>query len=293
MEFLLKLQNFLTNAEKSIATILKVLILSKFRSEIKAAQREKEALIIGNGPSFKEILENHFNWLKNKELFCVNDFGKTKFYEKLRPESYVICDALYWRDDANAAAMASRKELFTALKDKTHWKLRFYCPFEAKKYKKWREELVRNEHIEIVYYNNTPVEGWDWFKFLFFRRNLGMPRPHNVLLPSIFLALNLGYKTLYLCGADHSWLPLITVTSDNRVLMKQKHFYSDNEPAGAPFLKNGKEESRLHDVLMTFYIMFSGYFELKRYADFRDGRVINLTTDSFIDAFEKLSLHKH
>ena len=41
--------------------------------------------------------------------------------------------------------------------------------------------------------------------------------PHNVLIPSIAIGLRLPFKKIYLAGADHSWLPEITVTDDNEV----------------------------------------------------------------------------
>ena len=52
----------------------------------------------------------------------------------------------------------------------------------------------------------------------FFSKGLAMPRPHNVLIPSIMNLAYLGYKELYIVGADHSWLSEITVNENNEAL---------------------------------------------------------------------------
>ena len=52
-----------------------------------------------------------------------------------------------------------------------------------------------------------------------------MPRSHNVLIPTIMIALQLDFKKILLAGADHNWLKDIYVSADNRVFLTQKHFY--------------------------------------------------------------------
>ena len=60
-------------------------------------------------------------------------------------------------------------------------------------------DLVRNEIINVlstnpnlkpIYFNQTPIEGFDWFKHLMFKRKMGMPRPHNVLIPTVISSYN-------------------------------------------------------------------------------------------------------
>ena len=56
-----------------------------------------------------------------------------------------------------------------------------------------------------------------------------MPRPRNVLIPSIMLAINSGYRRVYVAGADHSWLKTLSVDDENRVVSIQPHFYKEKE----------------------------------------------------------------
>jgi len=97
------------------------------------------------------------------------------------------------------------------------------------KNKEWQPLLAGNPHIKLYVYNTTPIEGFQVFCNWIFRKGWGVPRPHNVLIPSIAMGLRLPFKKIYLAGADHSWLPEITVTDDNVVLMHQKHFYDQNK----------------------------------------------------------------
>lgn len=102
--------------------------------------------------------------------------------------------------------------------------MNFFVPARALKNKEWQPMLAGNPNIRLCIYNTTPIEGFQGFCNWIFNRGWGVPRPHNVLIPSIAIGLRLPFRKIYLAGADHSWLPEITVTDDNVVLMHQKHF---------------------------------------------------------------------
>ena len=95
--------------------------------------------------------------------------------------------------------------------------MNFFVPARALKDKEWQPLLAGNPHIKLYIYNTTPIEGFQSFCNWIFRKGWGVPRPHNVLIPSIAMGLRLPFRKIYLAGADHSWLPEITVTDDNVV----------------------------------------------------------------------------
>ena len=113
--------------------------------------------------------------------------------------------------------------------EKTTRDMNFFVPARALKNKEWQPLLAGNptsssmfiiqrlSKVSGVSATGYSAKGW------------GVPRPHNVLIPSIAMGLRLPFKKIYLAGADHSWLPEITVTDDNVVLMHQKHFYDQNK----------------------------------------------------------------
>ena len=117
-----------------------------------------------------------------------------------------------------------------------------------------------------------------------------MPRPHNVLIPSIATALRLPFRKIYLAGADHSWLPEISVTDDNEVLMHQKHFYDRDVSKAETVKKEDLNSAHLHTILYHMHVAFRAYFILRDYADSLGKEIINITPGSFIDAFRREKL---
>jgi hypothetical protein len=171
---------------------------------------------------------------------------------------------------------------------KTDWPLDFYTPAPSKKYPEWKEKIKNRNNITAHYYNYTPIEGFSFFSHWAYRNNLGMPRPHNVLVPAIMIAINLGYTEIYLWGADHSWLPLITVDENNHALIDNKHFYDENSSKPEQMNKPGSEYRKLHEILKKLMYSFESYFVIRKYAESRGSKIINATPKSYIDAFERL-----
>ena len=85
----------------------------------------------------------------------------------------------------------------------------------------------QNTNITFHYFNTTPIEGLPFMSNFIFKNRLGMPRPHNVLIPSLMIGITEGYEKISVLGADHSWLAEISVNEKNEALVNQKHFYDD------------------------------------------------------------------
>lgn len=165
-------------------------------------------------------------------------------------------------------------------------------PSVAKKSEEWKKTIAQNPNIRIKYINITPIEGFGNFVHWTLRQNLGLPRPHNVLIPCIKLAVDMNYEHVFVVGADHSWLKDIYVGNDNKVYLSQKHFY-DNNPAPEVMYDGTSNRVRtLADMLMKFVYSFRSYFVLKAYAKARGVNVYNSTPESFIDAFERKKLNE-
>ena len=189
LDFLLWVQRFAQNLSKSLSSVVKILVLSK-KPKTMVKRSNDEAVILANGPSLDTMIEESIDFLNDKDLVCVNHFPSTEYFERLKPRYLISSAPDLWRDDIEPFYMRQSDNLFETLSRKTTWDLIFYFPFEARKYKRWQSFLEKNSLIKIVYYNTTPIEGWKPFRHWCFRHNLGMPRPHNVLIPSIFLLIN-------------------------------------------------------------------------------------------------------
>lgn len=277
------------NFGKASATLLRIIFFAGWFPKIEKAKQNKDCLILANGPSLNSSIENHGSFILDKILFCVNFFPSTPLYEKLKPSYHIISAPELWRSDATPAYLEHSRKLYAEIAEKTTWYLTILIPYEAKKFTAWQQNVRKNKNINIIYYNVIPVEGPRWFIHFLFKNNFGMPRPHNVLIPSLMLSINLGFKNIYIWGADHSWLPEISVDDNNRVLINQKHFYDESTSKPLPMNKL-RGERKLYEVLTKFVYSFHGYFIIKEFASKQGVKILNATPKSFIDAFERYKI---
>lgn len=75
----------------------------------------------------------------------------------------------------------------------------------------------------------------------------------------------LGYKSVYVVGADHSWMSTISVNERNEVVSIQPHFYKDGENE----LKRVTTDYLrypLHQIIHSFYVAFKSYHQIAAHA---------------------------
>ncbi len=283
------LQEFIENLFASLLSVIKVLLISKFNLKIKKINGEFDCVILGNGPSLNETLKDDLDFIldENKKVIAVNSFAISEYFEKLKPEYYVLNAPEYWLEVVSELHQKLRKDVFQNLIVKTNWELTLFVPYQAKKSKVWKNLFESNPNIHTVYYNKTPIEGLTSVNHFFFKKNFGMPRPHNVLLPTIFLALNMNFKKIFIFGADHSWHEEIRVDDANKVTVNHEHFYDKSEWR-LPMYKLDGKEYRIHDVFRKLYLAFNGYFILREYAQSLNAEIYNASNLSYIDAFPKV-----
>ena len=273
------------NLEQTLLSLVKIPLFSRRPSELpKDMEESGELVILANGPSLSSTVETHREFLNGKALMAVNLFATSPLFTSLRPQLYIIADPLFWLVDEK------REAVFGSLRDKTDWELHLFVPARALSDPKWRPMVDKNPNIKVHIYNTTPIEGFTGFERWAYRKGLGMPRPHNVLIPAISMSLRMPFKRIYLAGADHSWLPEISVTDDNEVLMHQKHFYDKGSSKADTVKKENLDSAHLHTILYHMHVAFKAYFTLRDYADSIGKEVINITPGSFIDAFKREKL---
>lgn len=270
---------------QSLLSVVKIVLQSKLVTRLPGHfSNPDELLILANGPSLKRTVEESADFVRGKTLLAVNFCVTSPMFEQLKPELYLIADPLFW------IVPEKREQLFRTMAEKTTWDMNFLVPARALKNKEWQPLLAGNPHIRLYIYNTTPIEGFQDFCNWIFSKGWGVPRPHNVLIPSIAMGIRLPFKKIYLAGADHSWLPEITVTDDNVVLMHQKHFYDQNKSKAATVTQENLHSARLYTILYHMYVAFKSYFVLEDYARSRGKEVINVTPGSYIDAFKRMKI---
>jgi len=288
MKILLYLQSFLQQSVQTFATLFKVLLLSK---TVKLPPKTNDDLVIlGNGPSLNGFLNQQFDFLQDKTAMAVNHFADSDIFEQIKPEYYLINVPEFWTDNVDNDVLAKRNKLINNLIDKTSWSMNLILGTGARQSDIWQSIAVKNKNIRLFYINPTPVEGFRPFRYFCYRKNCGMPRPHNVLIPALISAVNMQFKNIYIAGADHSWLSEIFVADDNTVYLTQRHFYDELTARPDVMKKMGKNKRKLHEILHKFMLSFKAYFDINDYAKSRKSTIYNITKDSYIDAFERLKI---
>jgi hypothetical protein len=276
---------------KTALSIPRILLFSRFMVGIPKTSLN-EIIILGNGPSFEDDFLKHKKFFKEKETICVNHFPSTEYYVELKPKYYIMAAPDLWLDDIEEKFIEGSNILFQNLAQRTSWDIKFFVPFEAKKYTRWQSHIKSNSNIKIIYFNNIAIEGFSWFRNLLFNINLGMPRPHNIMIPALMISIAMGFKNIYMTGADHSWFSEIKVMESNEVLINQKHFYDKHISKAAPLDKRGLGKRKLHEILHKFMTAFESYFYIEEYSEVKQVKILNLTKNSFIDAFKRISIEK-
>ncbi|MDE6741867.1 MAG: hypothetical protein K2J58_06005, partial [Muribaculaceae bacterium] len=207
-----------------VASLGKVMLLSHRPSPAGVLKKER-LIIMGNGPSLRDTIADHLDVLKNSDTLAVNFAANADTYGELKPNLYVLADPHFFRTETDGKSSDANVIRLWDNIAATYWKMTLYVPCKAK----IPETIVNKENITIKRYNLTPGEGLAGPVHWLYRRGLAMPRPRNVLIASIMVALREGYRDISIVGADHTWSRDLWVDDKNRVISVQKHFYKDND----------------------------------------------------------------
>lgn len=278
------LESFYTEAGelgKSGISYLKTLLLSG--KAFRPGTPKGRIIILGNGPSLRRAIDECGATLERETTMAVNFAANTPDFFRLRPAYYVLADGHFFNGMATDPNVAC---LWEALRS-VDWQMTLFVPASQKERLASLGSLPLN--ITVKYYNLTPVEGKDSLIFPLIDKGAGMPRPRNVMIPAVMLAIREGFRRIVLAGADHSWSKTLWVDDRNRVISVQPHFYADNDKERLR-VENEYAGYHLHDIFNSLAIAFGSYHVIARYACSRGIQIVNATPGSFIDAFGRVDL---
>lgn len=274
--------SFISNVGASLKSVAKVILQSR-RSTVgdRDADGGETIVILGNGPSLRQTIDSDIEKLRRYPLLAVNFAANTPEFLQLRPRYYVLVDPAFFASNPADNVV----QLWKNLEQERDWRLTLFVPARCVK----RVPAQVRRRVDVRGINAVGVEGFRWLRHLLYGMNAGMPRPRNVLIPSIMVALALGFKRIYLVGADHSWTRTLDVNERNEVVSIQPHYYADSAKEldrVAAVYRN----IRLHEIMYSFYVAFRSYFDIEEYARSKGVKILNATPQSFIDAFEREQL---
>ena len=267
----------------------------KFISTMDAHKKRGDTLLIlGNGPSLKQQLENSIHILTSNPCICVNSFASTDYYEQIKPCVYVLADP----DNFHAVPRESIKELvenrWKDINDKTKWNIDLVIPARFRDSEQL-EKIKSNTYINILLYNDIDCKAFSDKKTqfeLFNKNELAIPA-QTVLNIAVYLGIFWKYKNVFLLGADTSWHEdLFLDQKTNLLYLNQNHFYSWKFYSKKRTLLHEANDTpqKVHEQFFLFYNVFRLYWLLREYADFNSVSVYNASGKSWIDAFERKSL---
>lgn len=251
-------------------------------------QRKESIFIVANGPSVREQIDKYPDMCVNRDVMCMNYIANADFYEKLKPRHYIIADINDFTPDdvCSPELVAARTEGLNNIIAKTAWKMSFYVPSFARENKNFYEKLTANNNIDVKYFRTNMFEGFDKLKYYFYSKGLAIPGAQTVLIPAIFLAIIMGYKNIYLFGAEHSWMKDIRCDENNRVYMHDEHSYGTIKRY---LYKDafGKIPSTMYDELSSVANAFYEHNEVQKFAKYLGTNIYNVTPESYIDTYER------
>lgn len=275
-----KIQKGMGQLGATLASLVKIPLMSR-RPSPRSREEKDTIIVMGNGPSLRDAMTDHRDVLMAYPRLAVNLSALAPEFRELRPDYYILADIAFFLKEKTGKVPA----LWEALAS-VDWPMTLFLPATARKMPEVRR-LPAN--ITVKYYNLTPAEGWRWLMHPVYDLGLAMPRPRNVLIPSIMSSMREGFRRIVLIGADHNWSKTLWVTDRNCVVSVQPHFYKDDDKE----LRRAEEifrNVRLHEVYENYAIAFRSYFNVKAYAERRGVEILNATPGSFIDAFPRISL---
>jgi len=244
-------------------------------------KENKNAIILGNGPSLKEVLDNGISRFELDDAFCVNEFAQTEFYHQIRPKYYVILDPAYGEHETPLLDIVL--ETREAIEKKTKWPIILFLP---ERMRKWNHlQRINNDYIIIKYMNvDNPTFEYEEEEFYRARYNVNFLSEcgQNVLHAAIYLAIIIGYEEISIMGADHSLhKDLIVDQESNELFIEDRHFYDNKKSPIRPLFG-----FNMKTILQSCYNTMRGHYQLKRFSEYM-GKKIYLIGFSFIDCYER------
>jgi len=255
----------------------------EIREMSKHTDVNRKAFVLGNGPSLKEVLETPLllKELEDGDVIVTNRFAISEEFPKLKPRYYILMDPFFFKDE-NIQKDKESLVMFDALNN-ADWDIVFFIPTstdltDVLKY-------INNPHLRFQRFNGTRIRGPVKFQNRMYRKGLGIPSSRNVIIPAMELMINLGYKNVYLYGAEFSWTKTYDVDPrTNKLFMNDGHFYKTNNIIYQDPVYT-YEKGYFKWSLEAIAEMLAGTEQVALFAESMGVKMVNRTKGSFIDAF--------
>lgn len=246
-----------------------------------------KTLLLGNGPSLKDDINAVLRKSQVSEVYVLNYFAVTQHFREIRPEYYVLTDRMFWDHNANSNIKEDNERLFLSL-DKVDWKMNLVCHETG--FNKISERLKNNKNIKVLKVNSINVEFRNEKINLFaLNRNIVTPHFINALVMVLWHAIYRRRRKIEIYGADFSMFKEYYIDQKtNELFSSVSHFTKNTEAQNDAVNKYpGEQKKMLHTRL---YQQWSGFYQmylLSRLARINKIKIINKSSNSFLDCFDR------
>lgn len=254
-------------------TSIRVANVSGHYSDFRCKDR---CCILANGPSLKTVLSEGQSF-DDSDIFCVNDFFRSEYFWTLKPKFYFICDGAYFNPSCDLDHIIV--DDFIRAFSQVDWEIKLCIPSRC--VHGGVISGLNNKKVTILRWNYSAFYGFTSLAHFVYKHRLGMPQCQTVANFALVIAINMGYKFVYLYGADHSWTKDLRVDDNNVVCYGDRHVYNTE-------LQEIKMDMTLATLLRAYAAMFESHMAIEEYAREMGCKIYNCTKGSFVDAYERL-----
>ena len=247
----------------------------------------KKTILLGNGPSLKDDIEKVIEESKESEVYVLNYFAVTNYFLKIKPEYYVLTDRMFWSQNANEDIKKDNEELYFQL-DKVDWRMNLICPESGFE---WISNRLRaNKNIKVLKVHSVNIE-FKTEKINLFALNKNFITPHfiNGLVMVLWHAIYKNSIDIEIYGADFSLFKEYYIDQKtNDLYTSASHFYKNTKAQdNASFKYPNETKKMLHTRLYQQWSSFYQMYLLSKIAKMKQIKITNLSSNSFLDSFER------
>ena len=137
-----RIQTFLQTLAQSLVSLIRIAFLSKLWVKIPSVKTKTQCVVLGNGPSLTQSLQQHQAFIGNCDAFAVNMFANTLYFQSIQPRFYVILAPELWEEHAPQPMLNEQISLFTNIAKAT-WDLFVFAPSFAKNTQFWKQYFAQ------------------------------------------------------------------------------------------------------------------------------------------------------
>lgn len=224
--------------------------------KFKDIHKGERCFILGTGPSLRDV---DVTLLKNEIIFGLNYLYKGNIIDKVKIKYYCLYDEIF-----HGKNISDSMEILSLLPN-TEFFVR------TKAYNNFRKSNLLSDKVNFQACNlfqHGDLIRVDMTK--------NMTAPYNVVLGCIQTAIYMGFEEIYLLGCDFN----------SFATLKVEHFYDDK-----------KNESPSRHMSLGYEIKFYSlvayhHYALEKYASQNGVKIINVTHNSLLDAYERKDYHE-